>query len=106
MAEMAVLLIDAILLLLVVLTAVAVVEVRDLFSATILLGVYSLLMALIWLNMDAVDVSFTEAAVGAGISTILLIGTIIRVGCLAIARQISLHVTKLAMNEASSRRLL
>ena len=80
MAEMAVLLIDAILLLLVVLTAVAVVEVRDLFSATILLGVYSLLMALIWLNMDAVDVSFTEAAVGAGISTILLIGTIIRVG--------------------------
>ena len=80
MTEVAVLLIDAVLLLLVVLTAVAVVEVRNLFAATMLLSVYSLLMALIWLNMDAVDVSFTEAAVGAGISTILLIGTLIRVG--------------------------
>ena len=75
-----VLLIDTILLLLCTVTAVAVVEVRNLFASTILLSVYSLLMALVWLNMDSVDVSFTEAAVGAGISTILLIGALIQVG--------------------------
>ncbi len=34
-------------------------------------------MALIWQNMDAVDVAFTEAAVGAGISTVLLVGTLL-----------------------------
>lgn len=37
-------------------------------------------MAIVWVNMDAVDVAFTEAAVGAGISTILLVGTLVLVG--------------------------
>jgi multicomponent Na+:H+ antiporter subunit B len=74
------LLIDLILLFLVTATAIAVVEVRSLFSAVLLSGIYSLLMALVWVNMDAVDVAFTEAAVGAGISTILLVGTLVLVG--------------------------
>jgi multicomponent Na+:H+ antiporter subunit B len=74
------LLIDVILLFLVTLTAVAIVEVRNLYSAVMLSGIYSLLMAIVWVNMDAVDVAFTEAAVGAGISTILLIGTLVLVG--------------------------
>ncbi|MBZ0134832.1 MAG: DUF4040 domain-containing protein [Planctomycetes bacterium] len=72
--------IDIALLILVTITAVAVVEVRSLFSAVLLSGIYSLLMALVWVNMDAVDVAFTEAAVGAGISTILLVGTLVLVG--------------------------
>ena len=72
--------IDIALLILVTLTAIAVVEVRSLFSAVLLSGIYSLLMALVWVNMDAVDVAFTEAAVGAGISTILLVGTVVLVG--------------------------
>lgn len=71
--------IDIALLILVTITAVAVVEVRSLFSAVLLSGIYSLLMALVWVNMDAVDVAFTEAAVGAGISTILLVGTLVPV---------------------------
>jgi len=70
---------DALLLLLVI-TAFAAVRVRNLFAATILLGVYSLLMALTWTNMNAYDVAFTEAAVGAGISTILLVGALILTG--------------------------
>ena len=70
---------DALLLLLVI-TAFAVVEVRNLFAATVLLGIYSLLMALTWTNMNAYDVAFTEAAVGAGISTILLVGALILTG--------------------------
>ena len=53
---------------------------RNLFSATMAMSLYGLLMALVWLNLDAVDVAFTEAAVGAGISTILLIGALVVVG--------------------------
>jgi multicomponent Na+:H+ antiporter subunit B len=70
--------IDLLLLLLVGATAVAIVQVRSLFSATMLAGIYSLLMAVVWSNMHALDVAFTEAAVGAGISTILLVGTLVR----------------------------
>lgn len=74
------LVIDIALLSLILLTAIAAVEVRNLLNAAIMMGIYSLLIALAWVNMDAVDVAFTEAAVGAGISTILLVGTIVLVG--------------------------
>lgn len=70
--------VDVILLVLVAAAGIAVVQVRSLYSATILAGIYSLLMALVWTNMHALDVAFTEAAVGAGISTILLLGAIVR----------------------------
>jgi len=49
---------------------------KDLLTAIILLGIYTLVAAAIFVVMDAVDVAFTEAAVGAGISTILLLGTL------------------------------
>ena len=49
---------------------------RNLFSVVMLSGIYSLLMASIFVILDAVDVAFTEAAVGAGISTILMLGTL------------------------------
>ena len=39
-------------------------------------GIYSLLSAAIFVELDAVDVAFTEAAVGAGITTILMLGTL------------------------------
>lgn len=78
-----VLALDIFLLILVAATALAVISVRSLFSATILAGVYSLLMALVWTNMHALDVAFTEAAVGAGISTILLLGTLVQTKRLA-----------------------
>lgn len=57
-------------------TALAVVIVRDLFAAAMLFGIFSLLSAGMMLLMDAVDVSFTEAAVGAGISTVLILGAL------------------------------
>lgn len=71
-----VLVLDIFLLVLVTATALAVITVRSLFAATILAGIYSLLMALVWTNMHALDVAFTEAAVGAGVSTILLLGAL------------------------------
>ncbi len=73
-------LIDAALLFLVTLTAIAAVSLRNLVAAVMMLSIYSLLIALVWVNNDAVDVAFTEAAVGAGISSILLLGTLVIVG--------------------------
>lgn len=57
-------------------TAIAIVFVRRLFAVVMLSGVFSLLSALLFVLMDAVDVAFTEAAVGGGISSILMLGTI------------------------------
>jgi len=69
-------LIDTALLLMMAVTAVAIARMRNLFSVVILGSLYSFLMATILLVLDAVDVSMTEAAVGAGISTVLLLATL------------------------------
>src|SRR5687767_11042894 len=55
---------------------VAIVFQRDLFSVVVLTTVYSFLMATVLVVLDAVDVAMTEASVGAGISTVLLLGTL------------------------------
>jgi multicomponent Na+:H+ antiporter subunit B len=52
------------------------VALRDLFAMTMMLGIYSLLSATLFVVLDAVDVAFTEAAVGAGISTVLMLATL------------------------------
>lgn len=49
---------------------------RNLFSVVVLGGIYSFLMATVLVTLDAVDVAMTEAAVGAGISTVLLLGAL------------------------------
>lgn len=59
-----------------VITALAVVRTRSLFAVVMLSGVFSLLSALLLVTLDAVDVAFTEAAVGAGISTVLMLSTL------------------------------
>jgi len=69
---------DLIILPLVVTCALAAINVKDLLSATVIFGVYSFLMCLLWAEMGAVDVAFTEATVGAGISTVLFIAAILR----------------------------
>ena len=46
---------------------------RSLFAAVMLSGMFSLLSACLFVIMDAVDVAFTEAAVGAGVSTVLML---------------------------------
>ncbi len=68
--------VDIILLLFLAVTAIAVVRLRNLFAVVMLFGIYSLLSASIFVVLDAVDVAFTEAAVGAGISTVLMLGTL------------------------------
>lgn len=56
--------------------AVAIIRLKDLFAAVMLMGIFSLLSASLFTVMDAVDVAFTEAAVGAGVSTILMLATL------------------------------
>ena len=56
--------------------AIAVIRLKDLFAVVMLSGIFSLLSASMFVLMDAVDVAFTEAAVGAGISTVLMLGTL------------------------------
>lgn len=53
---------------------------RSLFAVVSLFSVYSLLSASIFVVLDAVDVAFTEAAVGAGISTVLMLATLVMTG--------------------------
>ena len=66
---------DLIFLTFVVFIAIASLRVKDLMSAAILFGAYSFIMCLLWIGMGAVDVAFTEAAVGAGVSTVFFIAT-------------------------------
>jgi len=68
------------LLVLMLTCVIAVVVMRNLFAAIILLSIYSLLASALFMTLDAVDVAFTEAAVGAGISTILILATLLHVG--------------------------
>jgi len=56
-----------------VVVAVAIIRMKDLFASIMLVGIYGLLSASFFVAMDAVDVAFTEAAVGAGISTLLML---------------------------------
>lgn len=64
------------LLTLLVITAVGIVRARNLFVAVMLTGIFSLIMAANFFVLDAADVALTEAAVGAGISTVLLLGAL------------------------------
>jgi len=59
-----------------VVTAVAVIVLRDLVAAVMVFGIYSLVSAALFVVLDAPDVAFTEAAVGAGITTMLMLAAV------------------------------
>jgi multicomponent Na+:H+ antiporter subunit B len=65
-----------VLLVLMALTVVVLARSRNLFTVVVLAGIYSFLMATAMVALDAVDVAMTEASVGAGISTVLLLGAL------------------------------
>jgi len=68
--------IEFIIILIVIISAIGALAVKDLLSAAILFGAYSFMMCLLWAIMGAVDVAFTEASVGAGISTVLFVAAV------------------------------
>ncbi len=72
-----ILILDVGLMAMLVVVAFAIVRMRSLFAIVMLQGVYSLLSAAWFVSLDAVDVAFTEAAVGAGISTVLMLGAML-----------------------------
>ena len=67
--------IDGALLTIILVLAIAVLRMRNLFSAIIIAGVFSMMMASLFVLLAAPDVAFTEAAVGAGLSTILMLSS-------------------------------
>ncbi|MDP3919471.1 MAG: DUF4040 domain-containing protein [Candidatus Omnitrophota bacterium] len=70
--------INILLILFALVCGVAAVYVRELVSATFLLGAYSFFLAVLWAVLAAVDVAFTEAMVGVGASTIFLVLALFR----------------------------
>jgi len=64
---------EAVLLLLIIGTAIATMLLRDVLAAIITFAAYSLSMAVLWLLLRAPDVALTEAAIGAGVTTILFL---------------------------------
>jgi multicomponent Na+:H+ antiporter subunit B len=76
-AGLAIALLNVTLLSLLFLIAFAIARLRSLFAIVMLSGTYSLISATWFVALDAVDVAFTEAAVGAGISTALFLGAMV-----------------------------
>ncbi len=69
---------DLLLLLYLVVCAVGVMRTDDLLSAVILFSSYSMVMAIVWQQLNAPDIAITEAAVGAGITSMLFVAAISR----------------------------
>ncbi len=70
---------DVLILIMVIVCAIISLTLKDLVSSAVVFGAYSFLMCLLWTEMLAVDVAFTEAAVGAGVSTVLFLGTALHI---------------------------
>ncbi|HHY90732.1 MAG TPA: DUF4040 domain-containing protein [Clostridiales bacterium] len=60
-------------LFLLIASSIAVSLIKDLLGAIIVFMVYSLIMAILWQQLNAPDLAITEAAVGAGITTLLFV---------------------------------
>jgi uncharacterized MnhB-related membrane protein len=69
---------DVMLIFLLVTSALTVIRTKDLLAAAIIFSTYSLMMCVLWQLRGAPDVALTEAAVGAGVTTVLFLVTISR----------------------------
>lgn len=65
-----------VLLTLLAIVAVGIIRLRNLFAVVIMGAVYSFLIATVFLVLDAPDVAMTEAAVGAGIATVMMLAVL------------------------------
>ena len=86
-----------VLLTLLAVVTVALARQRSLFGVVILAGIYSFLMASVLIVLDAVDVAMTEASVGAGVSTVILLATLHLVKTTEI-RSVRSHLTPLLIS--------
>lgn len=67
-------------LVLIIVAAVGALTVRDLMAAVIIFGAFSFFCAIFFAVLGAVDVAFTEAAVGAAVTTLFFVTALYRVG--------------------------
>ena len=67
---------DAVMLLLLIAIAVTVARAKDLLAAVVKFALYGLVLCLVWQHRGAPDVAITEAAVGAGVTSVLFLLTI------------------------------
>lgn len=65
-----------VILTLLAIVSLSIIRVRNLFAVVVLSGAYSFLMASVMIVLDGVDVAMTEASVGAGVSTVLVLGAL------------------------------
>jgi len=73
---------ECLMLLFLIVCAVATVLNRNLLSSILVFMAFSAMMSLIWLLLESPDLAITEAAVGAGVDTILFIVTLKRINAL------------------------
>ncbi|MBN2260028.1 MAG: DUF4040 domain-containing protein [Clostridiales bacterium] len=64
---------NVILIAIMIIGAIASVMVKNILSSVIIFMVYSLMMAIVWQQLNAPDMAITEASVGAGVTTILFV---------------------------------
>jgi multicomponent Na+:H+ antiporter subunit B len=64
---------EIILFVFLIIVGVVALEVKDLLVSVVMLSAFSFTMALLFSSMGAVDVGFTEAVVGAGVTGILFL---------------------------------
>lgn len=67
---------ECILLLSLIVCAISVAFTRDLLTSIIIFMSYSLIMCVIWMILQSPDLAITEAAVGAGVTSILFFLTL------------------------------
>jgi multicomponent Na+:H+ antiporter subunit B len=60
------------------LSAILAIEAKDLLVSVVMMTVFSFITALLYISMGAVDVGFTEAVVGAGVTGILFVLVLFR----------------------------
>ena len=72
--------INIILVLFLIVSAIAMERTKDLLSAVIIFASYGLIMSVLWLMLRAPDIAMAEAVIGAGVTTILFIAVLSRTG--------------------------
>ena len=71
-------LINALIIIFLIVAAIFVERTKDLLAAIIIFSAYSLVISLLWLFLQTPDIALTEAAIGAGVTTVLFVAVLAR----------------------------
>ena len=71
-------LINVLIIIFLIVAALYIERTKDLLAAIIIFSAYSLVMSLLWLFLRTPDIALTEAAIGAGVTTVLFVAVLAR----------------------------